>query len=107
MTIHRRKRRKEVITDDESTETELPFEVEDLSEEPREQESQQEFHSSQTPSKSPRPSSKTPTRYVQKNHPVDQIIGDSSAGVGTRRRNQLQSPSQEHKSLISIIDPSN
>ncbi len=101
------KQRKEVITDDESAEIEQPFEVEYLSEEPRGQESQQEFHSSQTPSKSPWPSSKTPTRYVQKNHPADQIIGDSSVGVGTRRRNQLQSPSQEHKSLISTIEPSN
>ena len=53
------KQRKEVITDDESPEAELPFEVEDLSKEPRGQESHQEFYSSQTPSKSSQPSSKT------------------------------------------------
>ena len=29
-------------------------------------------------------SSKSPSRYTQKNHPKDQIIGDKSAGVQTR-----------------------
>ena len=47
------KKRKEVINNDESAEVELPFEVEYLSKEPRGQQSQQEFHSSQTPSESP------------------------------------------------------
>ena len=30
-------------------------------------------------------SSKAPSRYTQKNHPEDQIIGDKSVGVQTRR----------------------
>ena len=29
--------------------------------------------------------SKTPSRYTQKNHPEDQIIGDKKSGVQTRR----------------------
>ena len=31
-------------------------------------------------------SSKSPSRYTQKNHPEDQIIGDKSVGVQTRRQ---------------------
>ena len=31
-------------------------------------------------------SSKAPSRYTQKNHPEDQIIGDKSVGVQTRRQ---------------------
>ena len=31
-------------------------------------------------------SSKAPSRYTQENHPEDQIIGDKSVGVHTRRQ---------------------
>ena len=50
---------------------------------------------------------KTPNRRVQKNHPSNQIIGDKSTGVETRRRKQGQTPEQAHLSLLSIIEPKN
>ena len=61
--------------------------------------------SSHTSTREGRLSHKTPTRYVQKNHPTDQIIGDEDAGVETRRRKQFQSPEQGHISLLSKIEP--
>ena len=48
---------------------------------------------------------KTPNRWVQKNHPPEQIIGDRSTGVETRRRKQMQTPEQVHLSLLSIVEP--
>ena len=62
---------------------------------------------SHTPIGEDRPSHKTPTRYVQKNHPAEQIIGNEDAGVETRRRKQCQSPEQGHISLLSKIEPKN
>ena len=46
---------------------------------------------------------KTPRRQVQKNHPLDQIIGNKDVGVETRRR--IRSPEQTHLALLSIIEP--
>lgn len=47
---------------------------------------------------------KKPIRYVEKNHPKDQIIGGLRTSVQTRRR---IAPSQEHinYSLVSHIEP--
>ena len=50
---------------------------------------------------------KTPNRRVQKNHPSNQITGDKSTGVETRRRKQGQTLEQAHLSLLSIIHPKN
>ena len=58
-----------------------------------------------TPTRKARLSHKTPTIYVQKNHPAEQIIGDEDAGVETRRWKQFQSPEQGHISLLSKIEP--
>ena len=46
---------------------------------------------------------KTPSIRVQKNHPLDQIIGNKDAGVETRRR--ICSPKQTHLALTSMIEP--
>jgi hypothetical protein len=46
---------------------------------------------------------KTPRKRVQKNHPLDQIIGNKDAGVETRRR--IHSPKQTHLALSSTIEP--
>jgi hypothetical protein len=43
----------------------------------------------------------TPNRWVQKNPPPEQIIGDRSIGVESRRRRQ------GHFSLLSRVQPSN
>jgi hypothetical protein len=47
--------------------------------------------------------SKTPSRRVQKNHPLDHIIRNKDARVETRRR--LRSPEQRHLALTSMIEP--
>ena len=87
--------------EDDTTEAKLPFEDDSWIEELMEP----SLGSNQTPSRPShqaemshtpigegRPSHKTPTRYVQKNHPAEQIIGNEDAGVETRRRKQFQSP---------------
>ena len=48
---------------------------------------------------------KKPNRRVQKKHPSNQIIGDKSTGVETRRRKQVQTPEHVHLSLLSIVEP--
>jgi hypothetical protein len=48
-------------------------------------------------------SPKTPSKRVQKNHPSDQIIGNTDAGVETRRK--IRSPEQTHLALLSTIEP--
>ena len=48
--------------------------------------------------------SKGPSRYTQKNHPEDQIIGDKSVGVQTRR--QLTEQTKEvYIAMLSQIEP--
>ena len=48
--------------------------------------------------------SKGPSRHTQKNHPEDQIIGDKSVGVQTRR--QLAEETEEvYLALLSQIEP--
>ena len=51
------------------------------------------------------PPCKTPKRWVQKNHPPEQIIGDKSAGMETKRRRQVHTPKQVHLSLLSTVEP--
>ena len=48
-------------------------------------------------------SPKTPRRQVQKNHPLDQIIGNKDVGVETRRG--IGSPEQTHLALSYTIEP--
>ena len=49
-------------------------------------------------------SSKAPSRYTQKNHPEDQIIGDKKVGVQTIR--QLTEQTKEvYIAMLSQIDP--
>ena len=48
--------------------------------------------------------SKRPSRHTQKNHPEDQIIGDKSVGVQTRR--QLTEQTEEvYLAMLSQIEP--
>ena len=50
--------------------------------------------------------SKGPSRHTQKNHPKDQIIGDKSVGVQTRR--QLAEQTKEvYLVMLSQIEPNN
>ena len=46
---------------------------------------------------------KTHSRWVQKNHPLDQIIRNKDVGVETRIR--MCSPEQTHLALFSTIEP--
>ena len=48
----------------------------------------------------PQTPSKTPNRRVQRNYPLEQIIGDRSIGVETRRRKKMQTPEHVHLSLL-------
>jgi hypothetical protein len=48
---------------------------------------------------------KTPSKRVQKNHPLDRIIENKDAGVETRRR--ICSPKQTHLKLSSMIESNN
>ena len=48
---------------------------------------------------------KTPSRRVQKNHPPEQIIGDRSTRVETRKRKQVHTPEQGYMSLLSMVEP--
>ena len=90
-----------IEAEDNTTEGELSFEDDSWIEEPMELALQSPPGNNQTPSRASRqsssvhshtptgegrPSHKTPTRYVQKNHQAEQIIGDEDAGVETRRR---------------------
>jgi len=49
-------------------------------------------------------SEKAPSRYVQKNHPESQILGDKESGVRTRR---TLMGSSNHLALLSTIEPHN
>jgi hypothetical protein len=48
---------------------------------------------------------KTPSKWVQKNHPLDHIIRNKDARVETRRI--ICSPEQMHLALLSTIEPNN
>ena len=52
------------------------------------------------------PRSKTPSRYVQKEHPQSQILGDQRHGVQTRRK-LVGSSSCANIPLLSQIEPKN
>jgi hypothetical protein len=48
-------------------------------------------------------SRKTPRKQVQKNHSLDQIIGNKDAGVENRKK--ICSPEQTHQALLSTTEP--
>jgi len=50
-------------------------------------------------------SPKIPSKRIQKNHPLERIIGNMDTGVETRRK--LCSPKQIHIALLSIVEPNN
>jgi hypothetical protein len=47
----------------------------------------------------------TPIHRVQKNHPLEQIIGDINGGVETRGSRRVSTPEQRHLALLSIVEP--
>ena len=79
--------------------------IQEEKEEIQEEEHQDEEEESSQ--QAPQTPLKTPNRRVQKNHPLNQIIGDKSTGVETRRRKQGKTPEHAHLSLLSIIEPKN
>ena len=46
----------------------------------------------------------TPSRYVQKNNPKSQILGDKEAGIQTRR---TLVGTSSHLAILSTIEPQN
>jgi hypothetical protein len=78
------------------------FEEEDEKEEEEEDEDEDEENPREVEEKVQKVSPKTPSKRVQKNHPLDQIIGNKYAGVETRRK--ICSPEQTHLALLSTIE---
>ena len=72
---------------DEQDEGEIIQEKEEEENQEEEQENEEEEGSNQHAPQTPL---KTPNQRVQKNHPPDQIIGNTSTGVETRRRNKCK-----------------
>ena len=68
--------------------------IQEKKEEENQEEEQQDEEESKEGSNQqvPQTPSKTPNQRVQKNHPPEQIIGDRSTRVETRRRKQMQTP---------------
>jgi hypothetical protein len=78
------------------------FEEEDEKEEEEEDEDEDEENLTKLEEKVQQVSPKTPRKRVQKNHPLDQIIGNKDAGVETRRK--IRSPEQTQLTLLSTIE---
>jgi hypothetical protein len=68
-----------------------------------EEEDEDEENSTEAEEKVHKVSPKTPSKQIQKNHPLDQIIGNKDAGVVTRRK--IHSLEQTHLALLSTIEP--
>jgi hypothetical protein len=81
--------------------------MEQLFEEEDEKEVEEEDEDEENPTEAEeqvqKVSPKTPNKRVQKNHPLDQIIGNKDAVVETRRKTLL--PEQTHLALLSTIEP--
>ena len=82
----------------EEHEDDPPIEEEEHKEEEideEEQEEEEEREPPNTPSK---------TKYVQRHHPEEKIIGDKDEGVQTRRRITI-TPKRKFIALLSMIEP--
>ena len=88
---------------DEQEEEEMIQEKEEEEEEEKPDETESKEGSNQQDPLTPL---RTPNRWVQKNHPPKQIIGDNSTGMETKRRKHTPTPEHVHLSLISIVEPS-
>ena len=84
----------------EYKEKEESSQEEDVFEEEEEKKVEKEESHENENEDSPRSDTKTPSRWVQKNHPESQIIGDKYSGVKTRR----QLFYDEEQSLLSIAE---
>jgi hypothetical protein len=72
-------------------------------EDEKEVEEEDEENPTETKEQVQQVSPKTPSKRVQNNHPLDQIIRNKDAGVETRRRIYLSE--QTHLALLSTIEP--
>jgi transposase InsO family protein len=86
--------------EEENKSMEQLFEEEEAKDEVEEED---EENPTETEEKVQQVSPKTPNKRVQKNHSLDQIIGNKYAGVETRRK--TRSPEQTHLALLSTIEP--
>jgi hypothetical protein len=75
-------------------------------EEEREEKDMRKIMQKKKKKKAPRQDTKTPSRYVQKNHPEELILGENNKGVQTRRQ-LIRSPEHANLSLLSKIEPKN
>jgi hypothetical protein len=95
------------VTIDETSGRELKEEenesVEQLYEEEAKLEGEDEEDQTKVEEKVQQVPSKTPSKRVQKNYPLDQIIGNKDARVETKRR--ICSLEQKHLALLSMIEP--
>jgi hypothetical protein len=71
---------------EENKSMEQLFEEEDEKEEEEEDEDEDEENPTEVEEQVQQVSPKTPSKRVQKNHPLDQIIGNKDARVETRRK---------------------
>lgn len=71
-------------------------------EEPKEEEIDEEEEEEEEEREPPNTPSKT--KYVQRHHPEEQIIGDKDEGVQTRRRITI-TPKRKVIALLSMIEP--
>ena len=75
---------------------------EEEAEDEKEVEEEDEENPMETKEQVKKVSPKTPSKWVQKNHPSDQIIGNKDARVETRRK--IRSPEKTHLTLLSTIE---
>jgi hypothetical protein len=87
--------------EEENKSMEQLFEEED--EKKVEEEDEDEENPTEEEEKVQQVSPRTPRKRVQKNHPLDQIIGNKDVGVESRRK--IHSPEQKHLALLSTIEP--
>jgi hypothetical protein len=89
--------------EEENESMEQTSEEESEDEKEVEEEDEDEDKPTETKEQVQQVSPKTPSKWVQKNHPSDQIIGNKDVGVESRRR--ICSPEQTHLALLSTIEP--
>ena len=77
--------------------------MEQLFEEEEEDEDEDEENPTEVEEQFQQVSPKAPRKWVQKNHPSDQIIENKDARVESRRK--ICSPEQKHLALLSTFEP--
>ncbi len=78
--------------------------IEENEDYPKKQNDEEEEEPQEEPEEKIRIEEKTPSRYVQKNHPESQILGQKEAGVQTRR---TVAEASSYLALLSSTEPQN